>query len=232
MRILLFGATGMVGSAALLECLDDPRVESVLSVTRRAGGLRHPKLEEQVQADLSDVAALSPRWEGVDACLFCLGVSAAGLDEAAYTRITHDLTLDVARALLERSPGASFCYVSGQGTDSTERGRVLWARVKGRTENGLLRLPFRGCWMFRPGVIIPRRGVRSRTRLYQAFYSTLGWTLPLVRLLAPGQIVDSVELGRALLRAARAGAPKRVLEPPDILILAREETREASCSSS
>lgn len=234
MRVLLFGATGMVGSAALLECLDDPRVESVLSVTRRSGGQRHPKLDEQVHADLMDVATLSPRWEGVDACLFCLGVSAAGLDEAAYTRITHDLTLAVARALLERCPGATFCYVSGQGTDSTGQGRVMWARVKGRTENDLLRLPLRGAWMFRPGVILPRRGVRSRTRLYQAFYSTLGWILPLARLLAPNQIVDSVELGRALLRAARAGAPKPVLEPPDILILAREESqeREAACSSS
>jgi uncharacterized protein YbjT (DUF2867 family) len=232
MRILLFGATGMVGSAALLECLDDPRVESVLSVTRRSGGLRHPKLEEQVHADVTDVAALSPRWEGVDACLFCLGVSAAGLDEASYTRITHDLTLSVAQALLERSPQASFCYVSGQGTDSTERGRVLWARVKGRTENDLLRLPFRGAWMFRPGVIIPRRGVRSRTRLYQAFYSTLGWTLPLLRRLAPGQVVDSVELGRALLRAARLGAAHPVLEPVDIRNLAHEEMREAACSSS
>lgn len=234
MRILLFCATGMVGSAALLECLDDPRVERVLSVARRPCGLRHDKLEEQLHPDLADVAALSPRWEGLDACLFCLGVSAAGLDEAAYTRITHDLTLAVARALLERSPQASFCYVSGQGTDSTEHGRAMWARVKGRTENNLLKLPFRGAWMFRPGVILPRRGVRSRTRLYQAFYSTLGWTLPLLRRLAPGQIVDSAQLGRALLRAARTGAGNAVLEPPDILILAREESqqREAACSSS
>jgi uncharacterized protein YbjT (DUF2867 family) len=234
MKILLFGTTGMVGAGALLECLDDPRVERVLSVSRRPCGMRHAKLEEQVHPDLADVMALSPRWEGVDACLFCLGVSAAGLDEDSYTRVTHDLTLAVARALLERSPHASFCYVSGQGTDSSGSGRVMWARIKGRTENDLLRLPFQGAWMFRPGVIQPRRGVRSRTRLYQAFYSTLGWTLPLARLLAPRQIVDSVELGRALLRAARTGASKRVLEPPDILILANEEIREreASCSSS
>ena len=232
MKILLFGASGMVGSAALLECLDDPRVDHVLSVARRPGALHHPKLEEQVWPDLAEVEALAPRWEGVDACLFCLGVSAAGLDEAAYTLVTHDLTLAVARALLERSPGASFCYVSGQGTDTSERGRAMWARVKGRTENDLLRLPFHGAWMFRPGVIIPRRGVRSRTRLYQAFYSTLGWTLPLARLLAPNQVVDSAELGRALLRAAREGAPKPVLEPSDIRILARGKTREAACTSS
>jgi hypothetical protein len=145
------------------------------------------------------------------------------LDEAAYTRLTHDLTLAAAHALLEHSPQAAFCYVSGQGTDATERSRMMWARVKGRTENELLRLPFRGVWLFRPGLIQPLRGVRSRTQLYQAFYTILGWALPGLRWLAPGQITTTVDVGLAMLRAAREGAPQPVLEPRQINELAAQE---------
>lgn len=227
MKVLLFGASGMVGAGVLLECLDDPRVESVLSLGRRGCGVSHPKLRELVRRDFFDYSDLSAELTGIDCCLFCLGVSAAGLDEASYTRLTHDLTLAAAQALLAHSPGASFCYVSGQGTDATERGRAMWARVKGRTENDLARLPFRGVWLFRPGLIQPLRGVRSRTPLYQCFYTLLGWLLPLLRRLLPHQVTSSVELGRAMLRAGREGAPHSVLEPRQINELAALEAAAA-----
>ncbi|MFA7330606.1 MAG: epimerase [Candidatus Delongbacteria bacterium] len=224
MRVLLFGATGMVGRGVLLECLDDPAVDDVLVIGRRPCGLAHAKLREQLQSDFQDFSTLGGQLQGVDACLFCLGVSAAGLSEAEYTRLTLDLTLAAARAVLEQSPRAAFCYVSGQGTDSTERGRLMWARIKGRTENALLGMPFRGVWIFRPGLIQPLRGVRSRTRLYQAFYSGLGWSLPLLRRCFPRQITSTVDLARAMLRAAREGAPESVLETWRINELARAES--------
>ncbi len=221
MRVLLSGATGMVGRGALLECLDDPTVDNVLVIGRHSCGLTHAKLREHVHADFQDFSTLGGQLQGVDACLFCLDVSAAGLSEAEYTRLTLDLTLAAAQAVLEKSPQAAFCYVSGQGTDSTERGRLMWARIKGRTENTLLTMPFRGVWIFRPGLIQPLRGVRSRTWLYQAFYSSLGWTLPLLRRCFPRQITSTVDLTRAMLRAAREGAPQPVLETWQINQLAR-----------
>ena len=220
MRVVIFGATGMVGAGALLECLDDARVDSVLAVVRRPAGMAHPKLTEIVHSDFFDFEALHKRFAECDACFFCLGTSSAGLDEAAYSRLTYDLTLAAARPMAAANPRMTFCYVSGQGTDSTERGRVMWARVKGRTENALLRLPFRAAFMLRPGLIQPLRGVRSKTRLYQAFYTALGFLLPLVRRLAPNQVTTSVSVGRALIRLAAEGYSSRIITSADINRLA------------
>ncbi len=226
MRVLLFGATGMVGSAALLECLDDPGVAAVTAVSRRPSGRSHPKLAEDVVADLFRLDAIRPALAGADACFFCLGVSSAGMSEAAYTRVTHDLTLSVANALLASGARPVFCYVSGAGTDSTGRGRSMWARVKGRTENDLLALPFRAAYMLRPGFIQPQRGVRSRTPLYQAFYTVLAPVAGLLPRLLPGLATTSAAVGRALIRLAAEGYPRPVLETRDINRLGVE--REAA----
>jgi len=220
MRVVLFGATGMVGAGALLECLDDARVDSVLAVVRRPTGLTHARLTEAVHSDFFDYGGLRARFAECDACFFCLGVSSAGMDEAAYHRLTYDLTLAAARALVEANPRMTLCYVSGQGTDSTEHGRSMWARVKGKTENALLALPFKAAYMLRPGFIQPLRGVRSRTTLYQAFYSALGFLLPVLRRLAPDQITTTVNVGRALIRLAGEGYGSRIVLAADINRLA------------
>ena len=220
MRVVIFGATGMVGAGALLECLDDVRVESALVVGRRPTGVSHPKLTEVLHSDFFDYEALQPRFAECDACFFCLGVSSAGMDEAAYTHLTYDLTLAAAQAMVAANPRMTFCYVSGQGTDGTERGRTMWARVKGKTENALLRVPFKAAYMLRRGFIEPLRGVRSRTPLYQAFYSVLGFLLPVLRRLAPDQMTTTVNVGRALIRLAAEGYASRIVLAADINRLA------------
>ena len=222
MKVILFGATGMVGKAVLRQCLLDPDVEAVLSIGRSASGVSHAKLRDLVREDMFDFSVEAAALNGYDACFFCLGVSSAGMSEADYSRLTCDLTLAAARALSEANPRMVFCYVSGQGTDSSEQGRSMWARVKGRTENALLRLPFKGAYMLRPGFIQPLRGVRSRTALYQAFYSALGFLLPLLRRVAPDQITTTVRMGRALIRLAAEGYPRAILTPADINRLAAE----------
>jgi uncharacterized protein YbjT (DUF2867 family) len=211
MRIIIFGATGMVGQGALRECLLAGDVTEVLAVGRTATGQHHPKLRELVRPDLLDLSA-SEDLRGFDACLFCLGVSSVGLSEAAYTRITHDVTLAVAELLAGLNPAMTFIYVSGAGTDATERGRTMWARVKGRTENALQRLPWKAVYLFRPGFIQPLHGIRSRTALYRMLYPLLMPLLPLLRRLFPGQILTTESLGRAMLAAIRHGAPTAVLE--------------------
>ena len=220
MKVVLFGATGMVGAGVLLECLDDPQVESVVAMGRSGTGIRHPKLTDVVHADFFDYGPLLSRFADADACFFCLGVSSAGMSEQAYTRLTYDLTLAAARAFLDAGARPTFCYISGAGTDSTERGRTMWARVKGRTENALLAMPFRAAYMLRPGFIHPMRGVRSKTPLYRAAYAVLGWLYPVLRRVAPGSVTTTVAVGRALIRLAAEGYPKQILETPDINRLA------------
>ena len=219
MKVLIFGATGMVGQGALRECLLDESVREVVTVGRTPTGRSHPKLKERVAPDLSNLSALDPDLRGADACLFCLGVSAAGMTEAAYTRTTHDLTLAVAEHLARVEPGMVFIYVSGAGTDASERGRIMWARVKGRTENALLALPFRSAHMLRPGFIQPRHGIRSRTRVYRILYALLRPLVPLFRRLAPGMVLDSDQLGRAMVQVAAEGHPKAILEVADLQAL-------------
>jgi len=215
-KVILFGASGMVGQGVLRECLLDHAVEKVLAVGRSVSGSAHEKLGDLVLADLNRIADHAEALRGYDACFFCLGVSSAGMSEQRYTEVTYDLTLTIAQTLAALNPGMAFIYVSGAGTDTSEQGRSMWARVKGRTENALLRLPFKAAYMFRPGAIQPLHGIRSKTKLYQTFYSLTGPLLPLLKLLMPGQITTTEQVGRAMIALALKGGAKRVLETRDI----------------
>ena len=219
MNVLILGATGMVGQGVLRECLLDDGVQRVVTLGRTPTGQAHPKLREIVHGDLLHLDTVEDRLRDLDACFYCLGASAAGLNEAEYARINYDLTLAVAETLVRLDPDMTFVYVSGTGTDSTERGRVMWARVKGRTENALLRLPFRAAYMLRPGLIIPMHGVRSKTRLYRVFYTVLGPLLPTLKSLFPRSVITTEHLGRVMLRLARSGYSKHVLEMADLAAL-------------
>jgi uncharacterized protein YbjT (DUF2867 family) len=220
MKVLLFGATGMIGQGVLRECLLDAEVEQVLAVGRAASGAAHAKVRDLVVPDLFDLDPHAAALAGYDACFFCLGVSAAGMGEADYRRVTKDLTLSVARLLARLSPGMTFVYVSGEGTDSSEKGRSMWARVKGETENALLALPFRAAVMFRPGFIQPLHGIRSRTPLYRAVYAVLAPAFPVLNALFPGHVTTTERVGRAMLRVTRDGAPARILDGRAINALA------------
>lgn len=210
----------MVGQGALRECLLDPDVSEVLIVGRTAAGRKHAKIREIVHTDLYDLSPIASQLAGYDACFFCLGVSSVGMSEADYTKVTHDLTLAVARVLAQQNPRMVFLYISGAGTDSTERGKTMWARVKGRTENELLREPFRAAYMLRPGYIQPMHGVKSKTPLYRVFYVVLSWLYPLIRLVARKYAITTEDLGRGMITIAKAGAPKQILENSDIEAIA------------
>jgi uncharacterized protein YbjT (DUF2867 family) len=220
-KILLFGATGMVGQSVLRECLLDADVTRVLSVGRSATGRSHPKLRELIAPDLSDLGAVGAELAGFDACFFCLGVSSVGLSEGAYRGITYDITLAVARVLVRINPQMTFVYVSGAGTDSTERGPRMWARVKGATENALMRLPFKAAYMFRPGFIQPVHGVRSKVALYRWVYVAANPVLWLLRRWARASVTTSEQVGRAMLVVAKRGAPTPLVENRDISALGR-----------
>jgi uncharacterized protein YbjT (DUF2867 family) len=216
MNVVIFGATGMVGQGVLRECLLDPDVTLVRTVGRKPTGISNPKLRESTSQDLWNYAGLEPDLTGFDACFFCLGVSSAGMNEADYERVTYGITLAAAETLSRLNPAMTFIYVSGAHTDSSERGRAMWARVKGKTENALLRLPFKAAYMFRPGVIEPVHGVKSKTGLYRAFYVVLTPVLPVLRWAFPNFILTTEEIGQAMLAVAKNGAPKPVLEVRDI----------------
>lgn len=216
MNVILFGATGMVGAAALRECLQDPRVASVIAVVRSPTGVTHAKLREVNHDDYFQYDSLIGEFKRSDACFFCLGVSSAGKGEADYTRLTFDLTLAAAKAMVAANPSMTFCYVSGEGTDSTERGRVMWARVKGRTENAILALPFKAAYMFRPGYIHPMHGMRSKTWWVQAAYAVMVPLYPLLRRVAPRYLTTTETLGRAFIQVADRGYDKPVLDTRDI----------------
>jgi uncharacterized protein YbjT (DUF2867 family) len=222
MNVLILGASGMVGQGVLRECLLDGGVARVVVLGRTPTGQAHPKLREVVQADLLDLSTVEDQLTGLDACFYCVGASAAGLTEEEYTRINHTMTLVVAETLARLDPDLTFVYVSGAGTDSTERGRVMWARVKGRTENALLRFPFKAAYMLRPGLIVPMHGVRSKTALYRTFYTVLGPLLPVLKALFPRSIVTTEQVGRVMLRLARSGYSKHVLEANDIADLGQQ----------
>jgi len=216
MNVLLFWATGMVGQGVLRECQLDPDVQSVLSIGRSAIGQRHPKLRELIHRDFLDFSPIENELSGFDACFFCLGVSSAGMKEEDYRRITYDFTMAAARVLAKVNPGMTFVYVSGMGTDSSERARTMWARVKGKTENALLALPFKAAYMFRPAVIVPLDGIKSKTNLYRIFYAVMGPLLPLLKAAFPKYVTTTAQVGRAMIKAAKQGAPKPVLENADI----------------
>jgi len=217
MNVILFGATGMVGQGVLRECLLALDVQQILSIVRSPSGQHDPKLRELVHTDFFDYSAIEPQLTGFDACFFSLGVSSAGMDEAKYKHLTYDLTLAAATTLARLNPQMTFVYVSGAGTDSTERGRSMWARVKGKTENDLLKLPLRGAYMFRPGFIQPLHGIRSKTKLYQFFYTALNPILPLLKSALPKSITTTEGLGRAMINVARHGYPKPILKTDDIV---------------
>jgi uncharacterized protein YbjT (DUF2867 family) len=220
MKVVIFGATGMVGNGVLRECLRDPDVELVLTVGRSPAGNQTPgpqksKLREILHHDLADLSTIESQLTGFHACFFTLGVSSAGMSEAAYDRITYDLTLAAAEPLSRLNPGITFIYVSGTGTDSTEQGRVMWARIKGKTENALLRLPL-NAYMFRPGLIQPLDGIRSKTPAYRILYALLKPFLPLLRRALPNQVLSTRDIGQAMLAVAKRGYARRILETNDI----------------
>ncbi|MDX3850188.1 epimerase [Streptomyces sp. AK02-01A] len=216
MKVIIFGASGIVGQGVLRECVLDERVESVLLVSRTPTGGHHAKVREIVHQDFADLTSLEDQLTGLDACFFCLGVSSAGRSEEEYRRITHDYTLAAARTLAPRNPDLTFVYVSGEGTDSTGQGRSAWARVKGRTENELLAMDFHA-YMFRPGYIRPRHGARSRTRLYRLMYALTSWLYPLLRKLSPDHVTTTEHLGRAMLAVvALRGAGPHILHSREI----------------
>jgi uncharacterized protein YbjT (DUF2867 family) len=216
MDVVIFGASGMVGQGVLRECLLDPDVRRVVTVGRTPAGQQHAKLEEIVHADLLDLSPIESSLTGLDACFYCLGVTSAGMTEEAYTRVTYDMTVSVAATLSRLNPQMTFVFVSGASTDSTEKGRVMWARVKGRAENAVLRFPFKAAYMFRPGVIQPLHGIRSKTRSYRVFYAIARPVLPLLKLLFPRAITTTEQIGRAMLTVVRHGAPSAILEQADI----------------
>src|SRR5438105_4278862 len=214
MKVILFGATGMVGQGVLRECLRDSGVESVLAVGRSPAGVTHPKLRELIRKDLFDFGTAGANLQGYDACFFCLGVSSAGMSEADYTRLTYELTLGWAQALARINPAMTFLYVSGAGTG----GKAMWARVKKRTEDALLAL-FPSAYMIRLAMLWPKHGEMSKTRWTRIGYAALRPLIPLLRAIAPGAVITTEELGRAMIRAMREGVPKRVLENRDLRTL-------------
>jgi uncharacterized protein YbjT (DUF2867 family) len=216
MNVAIFGASGMVGQGVLMECLRDTGVERVLVVGRSTAGQQDAKLHEILVKDLFDGASYAAELTGLDACFFCLGVSSAGMTEEDYRHLTYDLTIAVAKEIAAHNPSLCFIYVSGAGTDSTERGRTMWARLKGATENALLAMPFRSAFMFRPGIIQPLDGIRSKTRAYRILYMLTAPVLPLLRRAFPNSILTTREIGQAMLAVARNGWSRPVLESKDI----------------
>jgi uncharacterized protein YbjT (DUF2867 family) len=216
MKVILFGATGMVGQGVLRECLLDPDVESVLVVGRSPTGARHPKLREIIHDNFLDYSAIESELTGFDACFFCLGVSSIGMDEERYRHLTYDITLAAATTLSRLNPGMVFTYVTGRSTDSTEQGPMMWARVKGKTENDLLKLPFKAAYMFRPAGIQPLHGIKSKTAWIQAIYVVTAPLLSLLNRTSPKFMTTTEQVGRAMIKVARDGYPKPVLESEDI----------------
>jgi uncharacterized protein YbjT (DUF2867 family) len=216
MNVVLFGATGMVGQGVLRECLLDGDVRRAVSVVRSPSGQQHVNLREVVAGNFLDLSSVASELSGLDACIYCLGVSSAGMTEEQYTRITYDFTMEAARTLLQANPGITFLYVSGAGTDSSEGGRSMWARVKGRTENALLGLGFKAAYMFRPGFIQPLHGIQSKTKLYRAIYAVTTPLFPALRAVFPQYVTTTEQLGRAMLTVAKDGYAKPILDMREI----------------
>jgi nucleoside-diphosphate-sugar epimerase len=216
LRVLMFGASGMVGYAVLRECLQNPDVSSVLSVSRRSNNVQHPKYQELLHSDLFDLQPVAAKLAGFDACFYTIGVSSAGMKEGDYTRTTFDLTKSVFETLLPRNPAMAVVFVSGRSSDSTEKGRVMWARVKGRAENLLLRMPFKSVTIVRLAGLVPAPGGSSSTTLYRMLYGVAAAVLPVLHKLMPDNVTTPTILGRAFIRAAQGKAPKPILESADI----------------
>ncbi|WP_319230901.1 NAD-dependent epimerase/dehydratase family protein [Draconibacterium orientale] len=220
MNVIITGATGMVGKGVLLECLDHEEVEKVLVIGRNPVDVSHPKLEELIHNDFSDFSTAKEQLAGYDACFLCMGISSVGMKEDDFKRVTYDYTLSLARELLPLNPKMTITYVSGEGTDSSEKGRVMWARVKGKTENDLIKLGFKQAFMFRPGLIIPLRGIKSRTKAYQFVYDYFMWLVRLFKAVAPNAVVNTTQLGKAMINCVLYGYSSVIIKPKDIIQLA------------
>ena len=216
MKVIIFGATGMVGQGVLRECLLDAGIDHVLVVGRSPTGVRDAKLTEIIHNDFMDYSAIEAQLTGFDACFFCLGVSSIGMNEQRYRHLTYDLTLAAATTLARLNPQMIFTYVTGAGTDSTERGPRMWARIKGKTENDLFKLPFKAAYAFRPGAIQPLHGARSKTPWVQAVYAVSRPLWSVLRRISPRLVTSTEQIGRAMIRVAREGYPRKVLEMEDI----------------
>jgi uncharacterized protein YbjT (DUF2867 family) len=214
-KAIVTGATGMVGEGVLHECLQHPDVEQVLSVSRRSCGVVHPQLKEVLIPDFFDLSSIQSQLVGYNACFFCLGVSSIGMKEPDFHKLTYELTMNFANTLVTRNSEMTFCYISGAGTN--ENGRMMWARVKGKTESDLTRLGFSHVYNFRPGLIKPTKGLKNTL----SFYSYLGWLIPVVKLIAPGNVCSLREIGLAMINAASKGYQKQVLEVRDIVALSK-----------
>ncbi len=217
-RAIITGATGMVGEGVLHECLLHPHVEAVLIINRKPSGFTHPKLKEIIQADFFDISAIESQLSGYNACYFCLGVSSVGMKEPEYYKMTYTLTMHVAETLSKLNPDMTFCYVSGGGTDSTEKGSSMWARVKGKTENALVKLPFRQVFNFRPGYMHPTKGLKNTL----PFYKYISWLYPFFRKVFPNRVSTLAELGQAMINVTLFGYNKQVIEVKDIVALAKQ----------
>ncbi|HLK20358.1 MAG TPA: NAD-dependent epimerase/dehydratase family protein [Bryobacteraceae bacterium] len=217
MKVIVTGATGMVGEGVLLECLEHPAVEQVLMVNRKPFSLKHPKLSEVIVPDFFQLDAVADLLKGYDACFFCAGISSRGMSEADYSRVTYDVTLNFARTLAATNPRMVFVYVSGALTDSSENGKIMWARVKGRTENALLKLGFAKAYNFRPGFMKPTPGQRN----IKSYYGFIGWLYPALRALLPNQVSTMKDVGLAMINSVLQGYPKSILEIKDINLLAK-----------
>jgi hypothetical protein len=215
MKVILFGSTGMVGRGVLSQCLKNPLVKSVLVVNRETCKVSNRKLKEIIHLNMFDLDPISKDMTGYNVCFYCLGVSSVGMEEEEYLTMTYELTIHVGTVLLNLNKEMTFCYLSGAGTDSTEKGNIMWARVKGKTENELLRMPFKNAYMFRPGYIQPMKGVKSKTGLYNALYVILKPFYFILKHIE-SMVTDSETLGRAMIIASSAGCEKRILECNDI----------------
>jgi len=211
----------MVGKGVLLECLDHQSISEVLIIGRNPSGINHPKLKELIHRDFLNFSEVQNSLSGYDACFFCLGISAAGLKEDQYKQITYDYTMSLAKTLFKINPQMTFNYVSGEGTDTSEKGRMMWARVKGKTENDLLQLGFKQAFMFRPGVIIPLRGIKSKTKSYQFMYDYFMWLVKIIKFIAPNSVVNTTQIGLAMINSMINGYSERILKPSDIVILSK-----------
>jgi uncharacterized protein YbjT (DUF2867 family) len=216
LKVIITGVTGMVGEGVLHECIHHPSVESILIVGRRASGITNPKVKELLVKDFFSLDEIKPDLQGYNACFFCLGVSAVGMKEADYERMTYQLTMHFATLLSTLNQGMTFSYISGSGTDSSEKGRQMWARVKGKTENHLAALPFKAVYLFRPGYMQPTAGLKNSLK----YYRYIGWMYPALRFLFPGFVTTLKELGLAMIEASFAGYDRKIIEVKDIVKLA------------
>ncbi len=221
MKVIVTGASGMVGKGVLLECLDHTDITEVLSIGRNSLGITHPKLKELQHADFSEFDSVAEYLKGYDACYHCMGVSSANMKEEMYTKMTHQFSMALMRVLYKNNPQMTVTYVSGQGTDSSENGKSMWARVKGKTENDIINLGFKQAFAFRPGGIIPKRGVEPSSKLYRVLVNNLTWLLKAMKAMMPNSIVDTTQIGLAMIHITQNGYAQSIINPKDILELAK-----------